>query len=201
MTSSEDLQLSDASDVIGRQAFRSLLAYAEPLSIARIAEYAGVTDVEASSGLDALRRVGRVEFDDAGRLVGIFGLSLAPSKHRMELSGKTFFTWCAWDAVGIPAALGESATVTDECGHCGRELLLEVQNGRPPDLPIVVSWQPAPCESVKEQFCPTVNFFCNRHHLTNWAPAGYPIDAFLTLEQAAEEGVKTWGWARTGDGD
>lgn len=196
MTGAEELNLADPNDPISREAFRTLLDDAAPLTTARIAQRASVSEAGAERALRSLRAIGRVEFDEQGRVVGIFGLTLARTGHRMELAGVPFYTWCAWDAVGIPAALGVSATVTDRCERCGRELRFDIEGGRPPDLPIVVSWLPEPCGSIKEEFCPTVNFFCDRRHLAEWAPEGYPDDGFLTLAEAAEEGVKAWGWAR-----
>ncbi|HEY3059929.1 MAG TPA: organomercurial lyase [Chloroflexota bacterium] len=38
------------------------------------------------------------------------GFSLVPARqHRLAMRGRQFWTWCAIDAVGIPAGLGEDA--------------------------------------------------------------------------------------------
>jgi len=49
---------------------------------------------------------GRAELDDDRRLVGIHGLTLRPGRHTIEHEHVPHFTWCAFDAIGIPAALG-----------------------------------------------------------------------------------------------
>ena len=53
----------------------------------------------------ALVAVGRAEVDD-GRLVGAHGVVGRPTAHRIEHAGGVVHTWCALDAIGIPAALG-----------------------------------------------------------------------------------------------
>ena len=65
-----------------------------------------------------------------GRVVGIGGLSLVPTQHRLRMRGREFFTWCAWDAIGIPSALAEDATVSSSCGECGQALNVELSAGQ-----------------------------------------------------------------------
>src|SRR5581483_5403579 len=60
---------------------------------------------EAGRVLAELVGQGRAEVDGAGRVVGVHGLTLRPTRHRFVHRGRPHFTWCAFDAVGIPAAL------------------------------------------------------------------------------------------------
>jgi Alkylmercury lyase len=55
--------------------------------------------------------------------------SVVPTPHRVESGGRTWFANCAWDALGIPAALDRDGVVRTECVDCGDPLELEVRDG------------------------------------------------------------------------
>lgn len=191
----EQLNLVNHGDHIAKQAFRMLLNDAKPLPMARLAEHVGVEQVLVKQALDGLKHAGRAEID-GDSLLGIYGLTLKPTQHRLKLRGSIYFTWCAFDIVGIPAALGESAEIRSACAGCQRELSLAMTNGEPPHLPIVISWLSERCDSIRDQFCPTVNFYCDSVHYEAALAAGQAPDAVLSLERAAEMGRQNWGWAR-----
>ena len=56
--------------------------------------------------------------------------SAVETPHRVEAGGRSWFANCAWDALGIPAALHADATVRSECPDCGEPLELEVRDGK-----------------------------------------------------------------------
>jgi hypothetical protein len=49
-----------------------------------------------------------------------------PTEHIVEADGRTYFANCAWDALGIPAALHRTAVVRSRCGQTGEPLRLQV---------------------------------------------------------------------------
>jgi hypothetical protein len=49
-----------------------------------------------------------------------------PTAHEVEIGGQRYFANCAWDALGIPAALHREALVRSGCGQSGVPLRLEV---------------------------------------------------------------------------
>jgi hypothetical protein len=49
-----------------------------------------------------------------------------PTPHRVEAGGQRYFANCAWDALGIPAALHQPALVHSSCGQSGAPLVLQV---------------------------------------------------------------------------
>ena len=49
-----------------------------------------------------------------------------PTDFFVTAAGRVWFGICAWDALGIPAALGESGVMETHCGDCGEELVVEV---------------------------------------------------------------------------
>jgi hypothetical protein len=49
-----------------------------------------------------------------------------PTQHVVIADGKQYFANCAWDALGIPAALHKPATVYSRCEQSGQPLRLAV---------------------------------------------------------------------------
>jgi hypothetical protein len=54
-----------------------------------------------------------------------------PTQHRVEVDGVEYFANCAWDALGVPAALGRSGRVRSRCEQSGEPLDLAVGTDGP----------------------------------------------------------------------
>lgn len=153
----------------------------------------GEASARSTLGEMVERGMALLEGDD---LVAIDGLSVRPTQHRMRLGEDALFTWCAADAIGIPAALGEDGKVVTACPHCSTEIVVPLEAGVPDSNEDLVLWLPtASCSHVVTQFCPDVNFFCNRAHLEAWRlQAGEPVGETLSAEEAAELGRQWWSY-------
>ena len=55
--------------------------------------------------------------------------SVVETPHRVEAGARSWFANCAWDALGIPAALHTDGVVSSTCPDCGERLELEVRGG------------------------------------------------------------------------
>jgi hypothetical protein len=55
----------------------------------------------------------------------------APTPHVVEASGVSYFANCAWDALGIPAALARAGEVHSRCEQTGEPLRLKVSREGP----------------------------------------------------------------------
>jgi hypothetical protein len=55
--------------------------------------------------------------------------SAVETPHRVEADGRSWWANCAWDALGIPAALHVDGHVESACPDCGERLELEVRDG------------------------------------------------------------------------
>lgn len=53
--------------------------------------------------------------------------SAVPTQHVVDAGGQTYFANCAWDALGIPAALHRRAEVHSRRGQTGEPLRLRVE--------------------------------------------------------------------------
>ena len=54
-----------------------------------------------------------------------------PTQHRVSAAGVSYYANCAWDALGIPAALQRPATVHSRCEQSQEPLELEVSEEGP----------------------------------------------------------------------
>jgi Alkylmercury lyase len=55
--------------------------------------------------------------------------SAVPTPHRVDAAGRDWFANCAWDSLGILAALHADGRVESRCPDCGERLELEVADG------------------------------------------------------------------------
>ena len=84
--------------------------------------------------------VGMAEMDET-TIIGMDGLTTRPTGHTIVLGGVTLWTWCAYDIVGIAAALNTTAKGTTQCGECGRQIDVVIREGVPETGP-VIGWLP-----------------------------------------------------------
>ncbi len=103
-----------------------LLARGEPLTVRQIANAAGVNDREVQEALGKAR----CAFNERGRLVDLFGMTLAPTYHRLEIDGKSVFSCCALWAHVIPKLVDREVLV-ESVDPQSRELVrLEIAPGK-----------------------------------------------------------------------
>ena len=55
--------------------------------------------------------------------------SVVETAYRVETGGRSWFANCAWDSLGIPAALHADGRIDAACPDCGDSLALEVRDG------------------------------------------------------------------------
>jgi len=59
--------------------------------------------------------------------------SAVPTAYRVQAGGRWWYGNCAWDAIGICAALHEDGRVETSCPDCGDALVVEIRDERPDD--------------------------------------------------------------------
>lgn len=101
---------------------------------ADVAARAGTTPAAVVEAYGRLRagKVLLLEADDPAAIRMAPPFSGVPTQHEVVARGVTFFANCAWDALGIPAALGAPAMVRSRCEQSKRPLRLEVGPDGPP---------------------------------------------------------------------
>ena len=130
-------------------------------------EQPAVADLAATSEVvETLIRAGRLEIGDRGHLRAVHGLVARPTRHRIEHEGGAIHTWCAFDAIGIPATLAIDATAVTSCPTCGAELRVELHHGDVADPRPLRLWLPnAHCDHLVDDFCAHANLYCDIAHL------------------------------------
>lgn len=97
-------------------------------TVSEIASLSGLSRGEIEGGIRALVDAGRIDLD-GDRVVGVGGLTLISTAHSLRLPSAEMHTWCALDAVGIPAAFGLTATVATGCPQCDERTTVDVNDG------------------------------------------------------------------------
>lgn len=149
--------------------------------------------------VDAL--IGRAVMVDASdRVVAACGLSLVPARqHRLTLRGRQFWTWCAFDAIGIPAGLGEDAVAETTCQQCGTAVRVEFRRGELVDASHAEAriWDAQRMEgrgAAGPPHCSRMNLFCSAEHMADWQAAHAAEQGRIrTLAEIRELGVAEWG--------
>ena len=96
-------------------------------------ERPNVSDLcDDAATVEAFVQGGRLELDDQGVVVGVHGLTARPTAHRIEHAGGEVHTWCALDAIGIPAALALDAAAVTTCPACAAVLRVPLGAAYPP---------------------------------------------------------------------
>jgi hypothetical protein len=112
--------------------YRHFASTGQPPSLAHVAAHLACSEDDVRAGYARLRanRVLLLEPDgETIRMAPPF--SGVPMPHRVEVGRQTYFANCAWDALGIPAALHQQAVVHSSCGQSGAPLRLPVgRDGR-----------------------------------------------------------------------
>ncbi len=109
-------------------AFDAILANT-PASLQFISQRTRLAPYVVADATNHLVDLGVLVCDDAGLVVGSWGLTLIPTSHQLRMLGNSYYTWCAEDAVGIPAALIVDATITSSCFQCGQKVAIELERG------------------------------------------------------------------------
>lgn len=181
------MQMPAATLAIRWAAFSSL-ASGRTLNIGEAARSTDLDPETAREAAELVASVGMAEIE-GGMIVGMDGLTTRPTRHRMILGDVSLWTWCAYDIIGIAAALGANAVGKTPCGACGEEIEVVVREGRPESSP-AVGWLPrVACSNVMAEFCPSALLFCSLAHLETWRSDTYAgVGEAMTVVGLAERG-------------
>jgi Alkylmercury lyase len=59
--------------------------------------------------------------------------SAVPTAYRVQADGRWWYANCAWDALGVCAALHSDGTIVTSCADCGDPITVAVRDERPDD--------------------------------------------------------------------
>jgi alkylmercury lyase len=188
---------SESQALVRTAAFRLLLSRAEPIGADELAAETGIRLERLSGLLDELDHAGRIRRNAAGQVVGSAGLSVVPDRHEIEVDGRRFWTWCAYDILGIFGALGARGRALSPSPPEGDKIVVDFAGGRPqkndavlfgPDEELMSC-----CENVYEEWCPNSNLFASPELAIRWAEQHSMRGRVLDLDEASDIATKAWG--------
>lgn len=160
-----------------------MLARGVPVTVQEVAVATG-TDTRTVQ--QAIEAGGDIELDDQGRIVG-YGLTLRPTRHRFEVTGKPLYTWCALDTLMFPALLGQSAVVESPSPLSATPVRVLVGpdgvHGVDPAEAVVSLVTTSAPSSVRASFCDHVHFFASAAEGRAWV-AQHPDATIVPVQEA-----------------
>jgi hypothetical protein len=190
---------ADLSEPVARAVRRIAIAGFQALWSGRsvtLTELLGEDLAELTEAAEHLRLRGRIELSADGHLIAVHGLCRRSTPHGIEHHDGVVNTWCALDAIGIPAALGIDARAVTRCPTCQAELAVTIAAGEPQPLPEAILWYPeVTWGHLIEDFCSGANLFCTLDHLERWAGNTRLAGRAMTIGKVAELGRETWAEA------
>ena len=107
----------------------------------------------SAADLAALEAAHAVVLDDAGAIAFANPFATGPAPFRVQTAAQTLYAICAWDALGVLAALGTDGTVRSQCPDCAQAITIRVRQG---------GLEPAegePAEAVVHFLVPAVRWY------------------------------------------
>ena len=135
---------------------------------------------------------GWLDANEQGRITGAAGLSLTHGPHRLEIGDASFRTWCAYDALGIPAALNADGEIRTDCGRCGAPIELMLMRGVPERSGPERLWLADGAADLRGSFCTPTVLLCSDEHGAMWDDGQGGHGQLLDLLEASRRGAVDW---------
>ena len=115
------------------QTFRSPVRTTQPPTAADVAMSLSTSPDEVAGALERLhkKRLLVPEPGDPSRIRMAPPFSGVETSFRVRVGDKVYYANCAWDALGIAAALQADAMIEASDGYSGEPMMLDVRNGQP----------------------------------------------------------------------
>ena len=89
-----------------------------------------VADVEGAFQRFGDKRLLVLEPGDTSKIRMAPPFSGVETPFLVKVDARSYYANCAWDALGVPAALHSDADVVTTCADCGEPMSLQVRNGQ-----------------------------------------------------------------------
>lgn len=184
-------RLSEAEQRISLALYR-LLAEGEAVPSDAVARAAGVAREEVERVLTCWPGVQRAA---VGTVTGYWGLTITPTRHRIQLADRVLYAWCAWDTLFLPGLLAQRASVQSNCPVSGKRIALEVRPdgvaraARRPAVSFIAPDRQKATADIVGNFCRFVHFFSTPEAGAEWI-SHHPGTVLATLDEAWELGQR-----------
>lgn len=180
-------------DQVRHTAFALLVSDGRPLALQQLEASLpeNVGRAQTSDAVERLAASGHLDRDQSGAVVGAGGLTLGDAPHRLLLRGRDYRTWCAYDAIGIPAALGAEGAISTRCGVCGRAIAVRLPAAADEQRPEPL-WLAAGGTDMRAEFCTPTVLLYSPEHADAWAERQGRRGRIFDLGQAWRLGAGAW---------
>jgi hypothetical protein len=99
-----------------------------------LADAAGLSRSDVDAAWEELHRAHALVLNPARTEIRMASpFSAVPTAYRVRAAGRWWYGNCAWDALGICAALHVDGTIETSCPDCGEGIVLELRHQRVDD--------------------------------------------------------------------
>lgn len=124
--------------VLRRQTYGLIVGLGRVPTAQEVAGESGLSAEDVVAGWRRLHDEHALVLDgDGTQILMANPFSGVPTPYEVRAGGRTWWGNCAWDALGICAALGTDGDVTTACPDCGDPLTVGIRDTRPTDLSLV----------------------------------------------------------------
>ena len=175
------------------------LGQARPVSVEQVDQFIGELGISRDEGRALVGQVAERRPDES--VVGMFGLTLNETQHRLTVNGNQLFTWCALDTLFLPIVLGQSTSIESESPMGNAKVRLTVSPRRveavePASAVVsIVAVDPdtaeiSSVEAIWGTFCHHVFFFATRSDARAWSATRDNREAIeiVSVDEAFELG-------------
>jgi len=115
---------------VRRHIYTNFLMQQKPPTVAESAEYFNVTAAEMEVCYQRLADSHIVVLEpDTTEIRFANPFSAVPTRFKVNAKGHSWWGTCAWDALGVLAALRANGQVVSSCPDCEEPIVLKVENG------------------------------------------------------------------------
>jgi alkylmercury lyase len=193
--SDETLELARAGleRILRAAAFGILLETGKAASAEDVSTRMGLPIDRTRQLLGKLAAIDWIRLDGEGRVAVSGGLSAAPTPHRMSGPFGVRFTCCAYDALGILAALDADGEIESVSPESGEGIVVRFVRGAPQasDAALFLADNSC-CGSTLADWCPNVNFFEDESAASRWSQRSGVAGRPVTLEEGIELAAREW---------
>jgi len=172
---------------LARALYRAL-ARGRPVSVTELADQ---VSMPASTAAQTLAAWPDIHWAEDGPIRAYLGLTVEPTRHRIEFDEGVAYTWCAWDTLFIPGIVGSEARVHSTCPATGAAVSLTVRAGDVTDvtpadtaLSFLAPDESQLGETVTANFCQFVHFIASGQADSAAWIAARPELFVLSLDEA-----------------
>lgn len=104
---------------------------------AEVGEVTGLPGAAVTEGWRRLHDAHAIVLDADGAILMANPFAARPTAFRVEAAGRSWYANCAWDSIGIGAALHVDSVISTPCPDCANPMTINVRGGVPDDTSLV----------------------------------------------------------------